>query len=110
MGMKSYYVHCKNKFPTSEVSYSENRLEVYKDGQLHICLEKNGHGQILDVSKELGLDGEFDLSPIPRDARIYKITKDGKVALDELHEERKAWVAENVKDGVVKSIVELDMK
>lgn len=95
MGMKSYYVHYKNKYPQAKVSYNENYLEVSRGDELLLRLEKNGGGQIVDVSEELGLSERHDLSPIPKESRVWKLHKDGKVGKDELHEERSAWADKN---------------
>lgn len=83
-----YYVHLKNKYPECDVQAKGEDLDVYsKDGEHLVALRKNGAGQLLDQSALLGCSHVFDLSPVPRAARLFKI-KDGKVAKDEDYESR----------------------
>lgn len=83
-----YYVHLKNKYPDCDVQAKGEDLDVYsKDGAHLVALRKNGAGQLLDHSEILGCDDVFDLSPIPRTARLFKV-KDGKVVKDEDYESR----------------------
>lgn len=86
--MKSLLVHYKNKYPKGQVYASENELDVYNAAGEHVvAIRKNGAGQVVDVSKELGLRDEHDLAPIPKDARCFKV-KGGCVAKDEEHDAR----------------------
>lgn len=86
---KSYVVHLKNKYPDANVYESSSSIEVERAGVQLLKLQKNAHGGWDDVSEEYGLPEKFDLSPIPRDSRVHKLAKDGKICLDEKHEERK---------------------
>lgn len=86
--MQSWIVHYKNKFPGCLVQASGDSFDVYS-GDVHLLsVSKNGAGQWADQSEILGLPERHDLSPIPKDARVYKV-KDGKISLDEKSEERK---------------------
>lgn len=96
--MKSAVVHYKNKYPGSQVHTSENSLNVFsQDGQHLICVEKNGHGQPVDRSAELGLPERHDMSPIPKESRVHKLYANGMIGKSEEFEERSAFVAEKVK-------------
>lgn len=89
--MKSFVVHYKNKYPGAKVSHSDDSLDVYSaDGSEHyVALRKNGAGQILDVSEEMGCRDRHDLAPIPKAARVHKLHADGRIGLDEQAEERR---------------------
>lgn len=90
--MKSWHVHYMNKYPGGHVESSDSSLRVYDaDGKLKVSLVKNGAGQWVCNSEELGLEDKHDLAPIPKDARLYKLCKEtGKIIKDDLHDERKA--------------------
>jgi hypothetical protein len=86
---KSAIAHYKNKYPGGLVKASEGSLDVYCVGGKHrVSLQKNGAGQWVDVSDQVGaLDGH-DLSPLPKEACAYKLYKDGKLAPSEEYAER----------------------
>ena len=86
--MKSILVHLMNKFYGCDVSFSDGRIVVRKDGELLVCALKGAHGAFED-RKDLGAKYELCLSPIPREARVYKLCKKNTVCLDEKAEERK---------------------
>lgn len=90
--MNSLVVHYKNKYPGAEVRSSESGLDVYMDGKHMVALRKNGAGQFVCRSEELGCEHKHSLAPIPKDARLYKEI-DGKISKDEKFEERKAGSA-----------------
>jgi len=90
MGFKAYKAHYLNKFPGSQVSYNESSLDVYRDGEHLVHLEKDGHGIIQDRSDEQGCSSKHDLSPIPKNARAHKLHKDGKLGKSEEYSERKS--------------------
>lgn len=96
--MKSYALHYKNKYPGSVVEYSDDRLDVYRGEDHLIALRKNGAGQWFDKSEEMGCSERHDLSPIPKDARVYKEVN-GSIALDEKAEERKKLRSKFIKKG-----------
>ena len=107
---KAWVVHLKNKFPDKKVSADENSVDVYDaDGSHYLAVRKDGGGSWRDVSEELGLPGRFDLAPIPKEARVHKLHKDGKIGLDERHEERlaKRDQFKCKESGKIKSIDEL---
>jgi hypothetical protein len=105
--MKAWHVHYLNKYPGGQVCSGEDYVDVYDaDGAHRLAVRKNGAGQWSDVSEEMGLPDRHDLSPIPKDARVHKLQKDGKIGLDEKHEERRAAREKLVKNGKVASIEE----
>lgn len=110
--MKSLMVHYKNKYHDGEVRMSESSLDAYDSSGRHcVALRKNGAGQFVDQSKELGCEHEHDLSPIPKDARLYKqCPKSGHVIKDEKHDERKKVASKFIVDGRVESCEKLSEK
>jgi hypothetical protein len=98
--MKSYICHYKNKYPSCQIKASEDSLDVYSEQGHHlVSLAKNGAGQIVDRSEEMGCFERHDLSPIPKDARCFKLYSDGKIAPAEEYQERAAWVKEHKKES-----------
>ncbi|NJM09513.1 MAG: hypothetical protein HC883_01035 [Bdellovibrionaceae bacterium] len=87
---KSWIVHLMNVFVGSQVIATETAIDVIVNGAHHLAMRKDGSGHFYDASEELGLPGLFSLAPIPKEARIYKLKRDGTIGLDELAEERKA--------------------
>lgn len=108
--MLSLAVHYMNKYPKGSVDYNDDRLDV-KDAQGRHCvaLRKDGAGGLADWSEKLGCAHKHDLSPIPKDARLYKV-KDGKIAFDEKAEERKKLLEQFMEDGRVLSCEDLSSK
>lgn len=93
--MKSLVVHYRNKYPKGRVEASEAHLSVYDSkGELRVAMQKDGHGRLICVSEEMGALDRHDLSPIPKDARVYKLhNREGQqpaIGLSEEAEERKA--------------------
>ena len=77
--MNSYVVHLKNKFPGGRVAETETAIDAFDKAGIHqVAMRKNGAGQWVDKSKEVGAAGEFDLAPIPRDARVHAVTSEGR--------------------------------
>lgn len=107
--MHPYVAHLRNKYPHGHVDFREDSIDAFDAKGVHrVALRKNGAGQMVDVSKDLGLSDVFCLAPIPKEARVHKF-KDGKMGLDELAEERMPHalkLAEN--DGRVPSIKEIE--
>lgn len=88
--MKSLIVHYKNKYPNAQVTGSEDRLDVFSvHGKHLVALRKNGAGQIVDFSEQLGCEERHDLSPIVKESRLKKLcAKTGCIINDELCDER----------------------
>lgn len=105
-----YHVHLKNKYPEGHVESSDDRIDAYDSKGVHrVALRKNGAGQMVDKSREMGLDDEFCLAPIPKEARRWKLYKDGSCRLSEEHAERRdAAMKLADSDGRVPSIKEME--
>lgn len=86
--MKSLRVHYMNKYPGCQIMASDSSFQVYLNGALKVSLMKNGAGQWLCNSKEVGADDCHDLSPLPKDCRFMKLYKDGSVGRAEEYAER----------------------
>lgn len=87
--MKSLLVHYKNKYPNGRVEISEDKLDAFcSDGVHRVALRRGGDGVIRDFGKELGAIDKHDLSPIPKNARVFKLYADGTVNLAEEAQER----------------------
>lgn len=107
--MKNWVVHYKNKYPGCIVQSSDAALDVFLGEDHLVSIQKNGAGQWADQSEGMGLAERHDLSPLPKDARVHKVV-DGKVGLDERHEERREARAKFMDGGKVLSIEELQKK
>lgn len=107
--MHPYVAHLRNKYPQGRVDYRDDAIDAYDaKGEHRVALRKNGAGQMLDVSKELGLSDVFCLAPIPKESRVHKF-KNGILGLDELAAERLPQALKLAeKDGRVPSIDELE--
>lgn len=109
--MKSLLVHLKNKYPECLVQASGSSISVIGEGNELLCeLRKGAHGAYEDVQHEVGARDAFDLSPIPKESRLWKLDKEGNVRRDELHDERKEKVKEILKGDKVPSIKEIESK
>lgn len=87
--MKALFVHYKNKYPNGRVEMSEDKLDAYCSENIHrVALRKGGDGQLLDKSAEYGAVDGHDLSPIPKNCRVFKLNQDGTVGTDEKAKER----------------------
>lgn len=107
---KSKLVHLKNKYPHCYVGLTGNCLEVIgEDNELIVSLEKSAHGEFQDRQHEVGARDAYCQAPIPREARCWKLDKDGKVKKDQKHDERKAGAAQLIAEhGKIPSIKELE--
>ena len=107
--MKSWVVHYKNKYPGAQIRATEESFDVYVGNDHKLSLRKSGAGGWSDVSEEMGCSEKHDLSPIPKDARIFKVLADGKIGKDERAEEREEFSAEVSKKygGKIPSVDEL---
>jgi hypothetical protein len=104
-----YLVHLKNKYPEGHVEGDDSRIDAYDAKGIHrVALRMNGAGQMIDQSEAFGLPDRFDLSPIPKESRVWKL-KNGKCELDELHASRRVSARKLAdQDGKVPSIKELE--
>lgn len=76
--------HYKNKYPGGSVRSSDSAIDVYDaSGEHVVALRKNGADQLVCQSKQLGCRDVHDLAPIPKDARVHKCYKDGRIAPSE---------------------------
>lgn len=108
--MNSYVVHLKNKFPGGRVADSETSIDAYdKKGVHQVALRKNGAGQWIDKSAEMGAAGAFDLSPIPRDARVHAMKGEGRGLHDDA-EKRKSKRSKFEEGNKILSMKELEEK
>lgn len=103
--MKSYAVHFLNKYPGGSVDYSEDKLRVYDaNGFLVVALALGGNGAIKDIGAEVGARDGFCLSPIPRNARVFKLLNSGAIGHDELASSRKVSAQLLAKGNRIESI------
>jgi hypothetical protein len=86
-----------NVYPGARIDHSEDHVSVYGDDGLILAVKRGGGGQLVDMSEALGGSGKYDLSPIPKNARVYKLTADNKIAKDEKAAERLPVAKELVK-------------
>lgn len=87
---KSLKVHYMNKYPGGLVQMTDGALDVYDSSGNHcVALRKDGNGDCVDVSEEMGCCHKHDLSPIPKESRFMKLYKDGKIGRAEEFEQRK---------------------
>ena len=109
--MKQWHVHYMNKYPQGRVHSSDSSMDVFDSEGVHcVALRKDGGGNLVDRSEELGCQDRHDLSPIPKDARLYKVCpKQGHIMKDEKFEERKSKVKDFMIGSKVGSCVE-DLK
>ena len=87
MKMKPFVAHYMNKYPGGMVdSDADTYLRAYDaDGNLRVVLA-DGAGSVQDRSRLCGAMDQHDLSPIPKDCRVYCDRTEGI----ELHSEAKA--------------------
>lgn len=106
--MKSWIVHYKNKYPGGLVLHDENSINVFCNRGIHrVAIRKNGHGQLVCVSEEHGLKDAHSLDPIPKNARVWKLYANGKIAPSEEAKERLEVAKKIMVDGRIPSIAEL---
>jgi len=87
---KSLITHYKNKYPNGMIQASETSLDVYgEDGTHRVSMQKNGSGQFVDVSSQVGAADCHDLAPIPKDTRVFKLYSDGSIRPSEEADERR---------------------
>ena len=108
--MKHFAVHYMNKYPGAIVTHSENQLDVLSSEGLLVALRRNGHGMIIDAGAECGASDKHDVSPIPKDARVFKLYADGSVKKSEEAAERLVSAKKLAVDGKILSISEYQAK
>jgi hypothetical protein len=86
--MKSYVVHLKNKYPGAQVHSSESAIDVYHQGEHVVSVRKDANGHWNCAKDDVGARDKFDLAPIPKDARAFKLYANGKVGPSEEFKER----------------------
>ena len=105
MTFKAYAVHYRNKFPGGKVDFTEDKLDAYdSEGNHRVALRVAGNGQIVDVGSEVGASDQHCLSPIPKNARVYKLEKNGCIGMDEKASERKEVAKKLLVGGKILSI------
>lgn len=88
--MLPFVVHYKNKYPGCRIDHSEDHLNVYdQEGNLKVAIKRGGGGALVDLGEQLGAADKHDVSPIPKNARVYKLTAENKIQLDEKHADRR---------------------
>lgn len=86
---KSFVVHYKNKYPTATIDHSDNHLRVISaKGEILVSIKRGGGGVLVDCQNEDFARDPHDLSPLPKNTRVYKLTADHSFAKDELATER----------------------
>ena len=104
--MKHFAVHYMNKYPGATVMHNENQLDVLSSQGCHVSLRRNGNGMIIDAGADCGAIDKHDVSPIPKDARVFKLYDDGSVKPSEEAPERKASAKKLAVEGKILSIEE----
>jgi hypothetical protein len=100
--MKSLVVHLRNSYPEAQVHAREHEIDVFSsEGEL-LCAVRNG----ACAQKELGARDAFSLSPIIKQARVWKIDKSNQIAKDEEAAKRKEACKKFLKAGKAPSIEE----
>lgn len=96
-----------NKYPGGSVELSDDKLDVWDhEGRHCVSLRKNGGGNWDDVGEANGLPHRHDLSPIPKQSRLYKEIN-GKISKDDQYADRVKMVESYMDDGRVLSCEEL---
>lgn len=104
---KNIVVHVKNKYPQAQVRADDQGLDAYsQDGEHILAIRKNGANQFVDQSAELGCRDRFDLSPLPKESRVFKVV-DGKIGFAEEADARKESRKRYMKGDKVLSCEEL---
>jgi hypothetical protein len=110
MGFKHQIVMFKNRFPGALVSANGHGVYAHdKNGDVLCAVERDGLGRVVDAGSEHGAKFSMSQSPIPRNARVWKLGRDGKISKDEKASERESVARELASkfDGRVPSIEEL---
>lgn len=109
--MRHLVVHYKNKYPGARVSASDDALDVYLGDEHVVAIRKNGAGQIVDVSAEMGCRDRHDLAPIPKESRVYKLCpQSGHIIRDEKADEREKSREKFMQGGKVQSCAEMGLE
>lgn len=103
----SHLAHYKNKYPGGQVMISDTALDVFDSAGVHrVAMRKNGAGGWTDVGEQVGATDSHDLSPIPKDARVYKHYASNKVQLSEEAKARTEAASKMAVGGKILSIEE----
>jgi hypothetical protein len=106
-----YVVHLKNKYPDTIVQATEQAIDVFRGDEHLLSLQRSGAtGAFEDASERLGLPERFCLAPIPKESRVFKFSKDGKIVRDEKAAERESARAQFLDNGKVLSKVECEAR
>jgi hypothetical protein len=109
--MKSFKVHYMNKYPDAHITMSDDALDVYDaDGEHRLAMRKNGAGQWVCVSEEMGASDAHDLSPLPKNARRFKLYSNGNIGKSEEYVERSQVAAKLMIENKVLSIKEYEKR
>lgn len=107
---KGKLVALMNRYPEGKVSSSGDHVQVHAaDGTLLASMAKNGNGDWVDHQDETGARDAVDFAPIPKEARAFKLYKDGRIGPSEEYDARRAFAVKLAKDndGCVPSEAEL---
>lgn len=107
--MKPWLVHYRNKYPDGAVLETKESIDVFCKSGLHRVALRKTHAGWQCASKEMGCVDVHNLAPIPKDARVWKLYKNGDIALSEEGEHRKK-ISKEISDehkGKIPSIQEL---
>lgn len=81
--------HYKNKYPGGQVFSLETSIDVYDREGIHVvALRRDGTGRWVCASEQQGCRDRHCLSPLPKDARVWKYTKEGNIAPSEEYRSR----------------------
>ena len=86
--LKPWIVHYKNKYPNCEVQGDDDTMDIIVDGKVRVALRRNGAGQWVDCSAELGAPDRHCLEPLPKACRFMKLYKDGTIGKSEEFDDR----------------------
>lgn len=111
--MKHLLVHYANIVGHhSLVECDDEKLRAYSPkGELVAYVSKDGAGNLKCRAKEFGLKLAHTLSPLPKDGRLYKWSKEGHAIEDEKYSERLELRKKFLNaDGLLLSCEELEKK
>lgn len=111
--MKHLLVHYANIVGSLHlVECDDEKLRAYSpSGELVAYIAKDGAGNLKCRAKEFGLKLAHTLSPLPKDGRLYKWSKEGHAIKDEKYSERLEARKQFLDvDGLLLSCEELEKK
>lgn len=100
---KALLVHLYNKYPGHIVQDNGSNISVHAEAEnapmkLVMQVKLVASGAYECAQKESGAKEALDMSPIVRDARVFKLMKDGSIGRDELADEREKLAARYMKE------------